>query len=588
MPANKKDSKTVVSKPSLLKTPEEFSALSRRVLRFATKGLIRSEFLSEVSRMIFDFSGCDLIEIRFRERERNYRSLAVKGNPLEFQLDIFPDEKNAAANDRSDPRAESRLESLYRGILEGTFDLSVPGFSPHGSFFTGEAGMPLRFRPTMHSGEHWREFIIGGEYRSLALIPFLRETKNDSLFIIKSHKADFFNDECILQYEDLAYNLGVALVHRHIQAALRERLKELTCLYGIAKIMSRPEVPLEEILQNTAELLPPAWRYPEITRACITFDGQLFKTPGFIDIPRKLSAPIKVNGIHRGAVEVIYLEERPPLEEGCFLKEERSLIDTVAGEIALVIERRQIEEDKLRLQEQLRHADRLATIGQLAAGVAHELNEPLGGILGFAQLAVKSPDLPGGVNQDLKKIVNASLHAREVIKKLLVFARQMPPRKTEVNFNRVIDEGLYFLESRCEKAGIKLIKRLSPKLPEIIADPTQLHQVLVNLVVNSIQAMPLGGKLILETKAINENIVLVVEDTGMGMSPEILKKIFIPFFTTKDVNEGTGLGLPVVHGIVTAHGGTIRVQSSEGMGTRFEVSLPVTRPESGKENEENG
>lgn len=147
------------------------------------------------------------------------------------------------------------------------------------------------------------------------------------------------------------------------------------------------------------------------------------------------------------------------------------MLDTVARQVALIIERRQTEEDKLKLQEQLRHADRLATIGQLAAGVAHELNEPLGSILGFAQLAKKCPGLPKQAEQDIEKIVNASLHAREVVKKLLIFARQMPTQKTKVNLNQIVEEGLYFLESRCVKQGIKLIRSLSPNLPEITADP---------------------------------------------------------------------------------------------------------------------
>jgi signal transduction histidine kinase len=259
----------------------------------------------------------------------------------------------------------------------------------------------------------------------------------------------------------------------------------------------------------------------------------------------------------------------------------------VAGDLAMIIERRQSQMEKLLLQEQLRHADRLATIGQLAAGVAHELNEPLGSILGFAQLATKIPDLPAPVETDLKKIINASLHAREVIKKLMVFARQMPPQKTPVNLNQVAEEGLYFLEARCAKSGIEVVRSYAEHLPEIIADPSQLHQVLINLVVNALQAMPEGGKLTIKTERLDGHVALIVEDTGVGMAPDILRKIFVPFFTTKDIHEGTGLGLSVVHGIVTSHGGTISVESKPGVGTRFGVELPVGETSGIKESEGN-
>ena len=152
----------------------------------------------------------------------------------------------------------------------------------------------------------------------------------------------------------------------------------------------------------------------------------------------------------------------------------------VAREIAILIERCEAEETNAKLQEQLRHADRLATLGQLAAGVAHEMNEPLANILGFAQLARKAPQLPNQTADDLEKIVKNSLFAREIIHELLTFARQMTPEMTRVRLNQVVTGGLYFLESRCTKAGIEVIRILSPNLPEILADSSQLQLVVVN------------------------------------------------------------------------------------------------------------
>ena len=142
---------------------------------------------------------------------------------------------------------------------------------------------------------------------------------------------------------------------------------------------------------------------------------------------------------------------------------------------------------------------------------------------------------------------------------------------------------MYFLEARCSKSGVQVVRELARDLPQIVADPAQVKQILVNLVVNAVQAMPDGGTLTIGTRAIDSSVELFVEDTGTGMSAEILEKIFLPFFTTKDVHGGTGLGLSVVHGIVTAHGGTIKARSRPGLGTRMEIRLPISVPEETQE-----
>jgi signal transduction histidine kinase len=226
--------------------------------------------------------------------------------------------------------------------------------------------------------------------------------------------------------------------------------------------------------------------------------------------------------------------------------------------------------------EQIRHADRLATIGKFASGIAHELNEPLGNILGFAQLAKKCPSLPEQAGADLEKIEKSSLYAREIVKKLLLFARQVPSNKVTLNINNIIKDSLYFFEGKCEQSGIELIIDLSDDVPYITLDPSQMTQVLINLVINAIHSMPDGGRLEIKTYSSEYYISLIVDDTGTGMSEETKKHIFNPFYTTKDVDQGTGLGLAVVHGIVSSHGGDIKVDSNQGKGTRFEIQIPLS------------
>jgi len=361
-------------------------------------------------------------------------------------------------------------------------------------------------------------------------------------------------------------------------SALQERVKELTCLYGISQLSERFDGCIEKILQGVAELIPAGWQYPDIARARITIDGCSYSTAGFSPGPQRQAAAIVADGRPRGSVEIVYTELRPERDEGPFLGEERSLLDEVAAKIGLIIERHQGKDERSRLQTQLLHADRLATIGQLAAGVAHELNEPLSGILGFAQLARKHPNVPAHAADDIQKIVNACLHAREVIKRLLLFARQGPRARSRLSLNEIIAGALDLFEHHLKKEAITLVTELDPYLPKIEGDPGQLTQVLVNLVTNAIQAMPQGGTLTIRTAAGAGDVVCVVDDTGVGMGEDVRSRIFDPFFTTKDVDHGTGLGLPVAHGIVAAHGGTIAAESDPGRGTRFTIRLPIEEP----------
>jgi two-component system NtrC family sensor kinase len=365
-----------------------------------------------------------------------------------------------------------------------------------------------------------------------------------------------------------------ALISGGTARALQERVKELTCLYGISQIGAKPGSSLDEVLRAIIALVPPAWQYAEAASARIVLDGRSYEAPGFREGCQRLDENIVVDGKCRGAVEVIYTEHKPALDEGPFLDEERSLLQAIARHIAFIVERRQAEQDRERLQKQLIHADRLATIGQLSAGVAHELNEPLSSILGFAQLARKHSGLPRKAVQDIRKIEAASLHAREVIRKLLLFARQVPTVTGRVNLNKVVSDALGMFEHRLRREGIEVVRDLCAELPDITADAGQLMQVLVNVIVNAIQAMPQGGTLTIRTAREEGIVACSVEDTGTGMSKEVLEKIFVPFFTTKDVSEGTGLGLPVVHGIIKSHGGTIIPKSVPGRGTTFTIRLP--------------
>jgi two-component system NtrC family sensor kinase len=223
----------------------------------------------------------------------------------------------------------------------------------------------------------------------------------------------------------------------------------------------------------------------------------------------------------------------------------------------------------------LQHVERLAFVGELSAGIAHELNEPLAKILGFAQLIKKTGNLEDQQAEDIERIVKASLYTREIIKKLMIFSRQMPPQITKLNLNDIIGNILYFIDVRFQSNGITLKTKLDNTLPVLNGDEVQMSQVLVNLITNAVHAMPDGGDITVATKRKGKFVSLLVSDTGNGMSPETKQRIFEPFFTTKPVGHGTGLGLSVVKGIVDSHHGKITVNSTEGKGTKFEILLPL-------------
>lgn len=368
-----------------------------------------------------------------------------------------------------------------------------------------------------------------------------------------------------------------------LKSKLQERIKELECLYAIAQLnIEKGNSHIDEVFYDVLTIIIKAWQFPQITQANITLDGNSFSTSDFNRGVDSQKADLIINEIKRGWIEVCYTQKKPVLYEGPFLAEERALINTVASELSASIERHESREEKKVLEQKLRHSDRLATLGELTAGIAHELNEPLGSILGFAQLIESDYPEDEALQNDISKIIKASLHAREVIRKLMVFSKYDEKNLTNVNINDIIRDGLYLIGNRCEKENIKLIKILSDEIPSITANAVQINQVVVNLIVNAIHAMPNGGNLILQTSLNNHNIHLVVQDNGNGISEDNINKIFDPFFTTKEIGTSTGLGLSVVHGIMESLNGSISVESYLDVGTRFDLSFPVNMEDYGK------
>jgi len=229
-------------------------------------------------------------------------------------------------------------------------------------------------------------------------------------------------------------------------------------------------------------------------------------------------------------------------------------------------------------QEQLIQAEKLTSLGQMAASIAHEVNNPLAGVLVYTQLLARKLNsgtfTKEGALESLGKMETEIIRSSRLIRSLLDFARQSPPSLREVNANEVLGRALELAAHSAQLQNIQVNKELASSLPNIMADFDQLQQVSLNLIMNALQAMPKGGQLTLRTSAGDGQLKIEFQDTGQGISKENMHKLFTPFFTTKEKGKGVGLGLAVAYGIIQRHKGRIEVQSKEGEGTTFTIYLP--------------
>lgn len=223
--------------------------------------------------------------------------------------------------------------------------------------------------------------------------------------------------------------------------------------------------------------------------------------------------------------------------------------------------------------EQLRRADRLSAVGQLSAALAHELRNPLAAIEGAAEILAQ-PDTPSEMRREFLEIVHKECRRlNRLLGQLLDFARPRPPERRPVQIARIFENVAGLSRHSAEKNGVRLRTEVAPDLPRLVADPEQLTQVLLNLTINAVQAMPHGGELLLSAFPQNDSVAIEVRDEGEGVPPEHMDRIFDPFYTTKAY--GTGLGLAVAHQIVTQHGGVIEARRNRDRGMTFTIVLPV-------------
>jgi len=312
--------------------------------------------------------------------------------------------------------------------------------------------------------------------------------------------------------------------------------------------------------RNTIEVLSPS--------------RQLSGAAGITAVPMKLG---------ERTIGVILLGPHQPLST-----QDLDLLSTMASQAAVALDKTQLFESLQmqmaaleQTQLQLLQSAKLATIGELAAFIAHEINNPLTSVLGYASLILSETPAHDAKRADLEVIEKEALRARAIVRDLLGYARQTDSVLEQVQINAAIESVFPLAKRRAEVAKVVITPRFDPQLPPIQADVNQLKQVFINILNNAVDAMPGGGEVIVSTRQVITNgvgprVEIAFQDHGVGIAPDNLSKIFDPFFTTKAAGKGTGLGLPITKRIVERHGGTIEVTSEEGRGTLFTIQLPIS------------
>jgi two-component system, NtrC family, sensor kinase len=544
----------------------KFDTLSWQILSLSEVDIPRPEFLTRVADVIAAHSGIPSVEICLREKRRCSRA-SSRARPTDKPVVRWCDDVGGA-------RCARPLCAL---LLDGR--LPAEQVSPGGSLMLSST------EPLPGNGP---SVELGQGIRTALLVPFAPQSGQTGLLALRSRRSKKPWPLEVELYESVAHLVGVALAQRSSQRALRERVKELTYLYRISELFARPDTRVEEITEQSPQLVAHGCPVPGPVVARVRVDDFEAWWPEQQSCAAGLTSEIVVQGRARGRVEVRCKDWRPEHAEAWERDEAQRFLDAVAGALATALHRSELRSEKEALKAQVQHTERLATIGTLMAVLAHEVNEPLSTIHGFSELVQKDKSLSDTARADLDRVVSASRHVKGVVRKLLSFARASEPSWHPTSLNQAVEDGLCFIEPCCARAGVRIVRRLDLEIGSLFADHEQLCQLVVNLGMNAIHAMPSGGVLSVETTLGPTACTLSIADTGVGISEEVKHKMFQPFFTTRERERGLGLGLAVVQGIVSAHGGRVRVESELGKGTRISVDLPLRPPSAMESSDSDG
>ena len=359
-----------------------------------------------------------------------------------------------------------------------------------------------------------------------------------------------------------------------INEAFEERAKELACLYKISTLLFKDEQALSNKALDIVEIVSDAYRYP--TKVVIELNIPILNVVinNHIKDSYTQSAEIILDNESYGWLSAHYFKSM--FNQDPFLDEENDLLLKIAQEFSVIIERQKRKDLDKFYKIKLEQKDRLIILGEMAAGIAHELNTPLTNILGYTDLLKDKIDNED-LLRDLTKIYESALFSREVVKKLMYFSTDVPQKKARIDVNKLVKNALNLCSTNLSKANVKSKFHTNCENIEVEIDAVQVTQIIFNLLLNAIYASSSGGKIIIRTRKNKKNWKIAVKDYGMGIDEDIVGKIFDPFFTTRTNGKGLGLGLSVVLGIVQGMNGKIELKNNPGTGCEFIISFPLKK-----------
>ena len=353
---------------------------------------------------------------------------------------------------------------------------------------------------------------------------------------------------------------------------LTERIKELSCLYEVTNILNQSQLTNEEVFIAISSRLKEAWRFSKSAIVEISFEDFYFSTDEKIETTIFINDDLIVENNTVGEIKIHY--PASDFTEDDFLEDEKKLLKKVCFEVGFFLEKKEKQIKEEQLKRSVERVDRLSILGEITAGIAHELNTPLGNILGFAEL-IKQQNTNSQIDRDVSKIINAAIYSREIVKNLMFFSCEMPQNKSFFAVKPIIMQALTLLGPNFKKGDITYKVNFTDDSIKAKIDNIQLTQVLFNILLNAIYVSPPKSKIYVDVFSAENDFVIEIKDNGTGIDDENKQKIFEPFFTTKPIGEGTGLGLSVVHGIIKSHQGDIQALDNKPKGTIFRIKLPL-------------
>ncbi|MCM0082920.1 PAS domain-containing protein [Geomonas sp. Red32] len=574
---------TFVRNVTTKKLVESYRVMSHRIMLALNTPALLEDILAETVSLVKSMTGVDAVAVRLKEGE-DFPIIRSDGYSAEF---LERERSLAGRSSVADLSGSLRLECTCGVVASGATGPGQGVFTPRGSAWSNDSFSELDLSPADDRRYCPRNECRRHGYVSMALVPIRAKGEIVGVLQMGAKRKGCFIREEISLLEDVAEHVGEALLRKQAEQALLDSEETLRAITdNAAAIIYMKDSAGRYLLANRLcrELMPPGTADPigrsdfdmfppEVASLLADNDRRVLHD----GVPASFEEWLPSGGGRR-----LYISVKFPL------KKISGEIYAVCGISTDITDRKRAEEERLALETQLQQARKMESVGRLAGGVAHDFNNMLGVILGYAELSLLQLESDHPVVGALQEIVQAAQRSAELTRQLLAFARRQPIAPKVVDLNETVN-GMLKMLKRLIGEDVTLMWHPGEGVWAVKADCSQLDQIVANLCVNARDALGSGGTITIETANCTldeaycadhldsrpgEYVRLSVADNGHGMDPETLSQVFEPFFTTKGVGKGTGLGLATVFGAVKQNGGFLEVESAPGEGAVFRIYLP--------------